>query len=176
MQIGMTSLFVSRLWHCIFVWCCVLTFAGCERSVVHHYDLKNGKSIEVYKQRDGRVRTISLHDEAGSNVLRIAVEYDHQATKRVSFWDSSGKLIDETLFSSDRASFTAGPISNQLRTESASNGVTQVRIWTYKSQYVVYSERNRIAPDGRLLSKVVCGPYGYTLQDYHSGENADSAP
>ncbi len=154
--------------------CCALAIVGCGKPEPHHYALDNGKAIEVQRHRDGRVGTIKLRDETGSQVLIVAVEYDGKRTRRVLVIDSSDKIIGETLFHPDRTSDLAGPILGEMRTESGSDGVEVKRVWTYKNEYVVYSEEFRIGHNRRLISKVIRGPYGYLIEEYYSGEQQNS--
>jgi DNA-binding beta-propeller fold protein YncE len=154
--------------------CCALAFVGCGKPEPHHYALDNGKAIEVLRHRDGRVRVIKLLDEAANKVLIVAVEYDGEGTRRVLVFDASDKVIGETVFSSGNTSFIAGPILNELRTESDGSGVTVKRVWTYDLKYVVYAEEFKTRHDGSLISKVIRGPYGFLLEEYYSGEQQNS--
>ncbi|HAV61826.1 MAG TPA: hypothetical protein DCY13_05635 [Verrucomicrobiales bacterium] len=144
---------------------------GCGRR--DHYVLDNGKSIEVFRHGDGRVRGIGLRNETGHEVLSVGIEYSGKRTSRVRFWDQDRKLIGDTFFSRGNISIMALPVQAQLETRSGPAGVEEKRAWTYKNEYVVYSEELKMDSDGRLLSKVVRGPYGHLLEEYPPSEQAD---
>lgn len=146
--------------------CCAGLLAGCSKQDEHALD--NGKAIVVTRGWNNRVGTIVLRDETGKAVIRIDVEYDGEKTERVSFTDPSGKLIGETVFLSDRISSLGGPIFGELSTHSDSDGVKVKRVWTYRNEFLLYSEEFRISHDQQLLSKLVRGPYEYLLENYRS--------
>ena len=146
---------------------CTSALAGCSKPETRVLD--NGKTVVVTRYRDGSVRSIRLQDEARRDALRIEIDSADRRTQKVTFRGRNGEKLDETTFESDGVSGTSGPIYFDYQRESDSHGTKLNLTWTYEKRHVVYFEKVEYGDDGRLVSRMVHGPYDCLLEDYHSG-------